>query len=326
MASSQYTERRMGSLAAESTTEPPSSFPTAWHPSHHPLPSDGTNSTLRRFSEEGKHTYLKLREQNTYHENAILDTFLMNLQNPNSRSSPPIQPNERGYADKLPSFSEFLDTTRADHTPPHTPSRRQGSHDESPGGARLQFDDILWQDKGHRRIDTLGDIYAQTGRANGSDAHPQDHRRMSSVADPTLTRRYENGYGEVRFQQHVGADPNNFNRKRRGNLPKESTNMLKQWFSQHRSQPYPTEDQKIELCNITGLTMNQCLTTKTTCASVTSALDRCCCLSSIGVNYCHMYIANNQKVSNWFINARRRAPQKEAREREANGGRGTEER
>lgn len=40
----------------------------------------------------------------------------------------------------------------------------------------------------------------------------------------------------------------------------------------------------------------------------------------------HMYIANNQKVSNWFINARRRAPQKEAREREANGGRSAEER
>ena len=253
---------------------------------------------------------------------------------------------------------KFLDTTRADHTPPHTPSRRQGSHDESPGGARLQFDEVSWQEKSHRRIDTLGDIYAQTGRVNGSEVHPQDHRRMSSVADPALTRRnspayapaptqqhrpsysypapqvqaaytthmrhhsspappqqpvyrhspshqglaapgaypppappngsvhvhrpsyyqehapapayaygapyaaaahpgYENGYGEVRFQQHVGADPNNFNRKRRGNLPKESTNMLKQWFSQHRSQPYPTEDQKIELCNMTGLTMNQ---------------------------------------------------------------------
>lgn len=27
---------------------------------------------------------------------------------------------------------------------------------------------------------------------------------------------------------------------------------------------------------------------------------------------------NNRQVSNWFINARRRAPQKEQREREAN--------
>ena len=142
MASSQYTERRMGSLAAvcesppppvshdavaraplhlpplsslapsssdsgqESTTEPRSSFPTTWHPSYHPLASDVTNSTRRRFSQEAEHTYLQNREQNTYNENAIRDTFLMNLQNPNSRSSPPIQPNERGYADKLPSFSE----------------------------------------------------------------------------------------------------------------------------------------------------------------------------------------------------------------------------
>jgi hypothetical protein len=68
---------------------------------------------------------------------------------------------------------------------------------------------------------------------------------------------YENGYGEVRFQQHVGIDPNAFNRKRRGNLPKEATNVLKLWFQGHRVQPYPTEDQKLELCSVTGLTMNQ---------------------------------------------------------------------
>ncbi|KAF2868087.1 hypothetical protein BDV95DRAFT_597418 [Massariosphaeria phaeospora] len=70
------------------------------------------------------------------------------------------------------------------------------------------------------------------------------------------------------FQQ-IGADPHNFNRKRRGNLPKDSTNKLKKWYSDHRESPYPTEEEKHALCVMTHLNMNQ--------------------------------------VSNWFINARRRS-------------------
>jgi hypothetical protein len=68
---------------------------------------------------------------------------------------------------------------------------------------------------------------------------------------------YEHGYSDIRFQQHVGLDHNAFNRKRRGNLPKEATNLLKDWFSANRQSPYPTEDQKMELCNRTGLSLNQ---------------------------------------------------------------------
>lgn len=68
---------------------------------------------------------------------------------------------------------------------------------------------------------------------------------------------YDNAYGDIRFQQHVGLDQNAFNRKRRGNLPKEATNILKEWFSRNRSSPYPTEDQKLELCGLTGLSLNQ---------------------------------------------------------------------
>ncbi|OAL51712.1 hypothetical protein IQ07DRAFT_389163 [Pyrenochaeta sp. DS3sAY3a] len=298
------------------------------------------------------------------------------------RSSPPIQPGEHHVS--LPSFNEFLNTTRAE-TPPRTPSRRNGSADSSP-----QFDEVSWDNK-RRRNDTLGDIYARNSIA--SERVAAESRRVSPAIDPALTsygtpqlaqhRRsqpvhhhraslsypppqgsapessryrqhsppqqsnlpyappsqrqsltgqsawsqstmqhgsayehrssyypepanptfafershdayyhsqsayagpphhgYENGYpGDIRFQQHVGMDQNAFNRRRRGNLPKEATNMLKDWFVAHRSSPYPTEDEKIDLCNRTGLSLNQ--------------------------------------VSNWFINARRRAPQKEQREREA---------
>lgn len=118
-------------------------------------------------------------------------------------------------------------------------------------------------------------------------AYPYDDRRESVyyanqqyVAPPPAG--YEQSYYDVRFQQHVGVDHNAFNRKRRGNLPKEATNILKEWFSANRASPYPTEDQKLDLCRMTNLSLNQ--------------------------------------VSNWFINARRRAPQKEQRERESNAG------
>ncbi|KAF2251387.1 hypothetical protein BU26DRAFT_282054 [Trematosphaeria pertusa] len=83
------------------------------------------------------------------------------------------------------------------------------------------------------------------------------------------------------FQSTLGIDQSSFNRKRRGNLPKESTAILKEWFARHRESPYPTEEEKVELCRQTQLTLNQ--------------------------------------VSNWFINARRRAPQKEQREAREKG-------
>ncbi|ORX92945.1 homeobox domain of homeobox protein Pknox1, partial [Basidiobolus meristosporus CBS 931.73] len=57
-------------------------------------------------------------------------------------------------------------------------------------------------------------------------------------------------------------------KKRRGNLPKHVTAILKSWLANHVKHPYPTEDEKIALAMETKLTMNQ--------------------------------------ISNWFINARRR--------------------
>ncbi|KAI7899623.1 uncharacterized protein BX663DRAFT_545534 [Cokeromyces recurvatus] len=57
-------------------------------------------------------------------------------------------------------------------------------------------------------------------------------------------------------------------RKRRGNLPKNVTAILKQWLIEHSRHPYPTEEEKRGLRLKTNLTLNQ--------------------------------------ISNWFINARRR--------------------
>ena len=45
-------------------------------------------------------------------------------------------------------------------------------------------------------------------------------------------------------------------RKRRGNLPKETTDKLRSWFVAHLQHPYPTEDEKQDLMRVTGLQMS----------------------------------------------------------------------
>lgn len=46
-------------------------------------------------------------------------------------------------------------------------------------------------------------------------------------------------------------------RKRRGNLPKETTDKLRAWFVAHLQHPYPTEDEKQDLMRQTGLQMSE---------------------------------------------------------------------
>ncbi|GBC07302.1 hypothetical protein RclHR1_07380002 [Rhizophagus clarus] len=57
-------------------------------------------------------------------------------------------------------------------------------------------------------------------------------------------------------------------KRRRGNLPKATTALLKEWLAQHKKHPYPTEEEKHHLASETNLSL--------------------------------------QQISNWFINARRR--------------------
>lgn len=45
--------------------------------------------------------------------------------------------------------------------------------------------------------------------------------------------------------------------KTRGKLPKETTDFLKDWLHRHAEHPYPTEEEKKQMCAETGLTMSQ---------------------------------------------------------------------
>lgn len=70
------------------------------------------------------------------------------------------------------------------------------------------------------------------------------------------------GYGP-HYQEYMrigdlgGMGGDNKQRKRRGNLPKETTDKLRAWFVAHLHHPYPTEDEKQELMRQTGLQMSK---------------------------------------------------------------------
>ena len=55
----------------------------------------------------------------------------------------------------------------------------------------------------------------------------------------------------------VYGDTDSRNRKRRGNLPKPVTDILRGWFHDHLDHPYPTEEDKQAFASRTGLTINQ---------------------------------------------------------------------
>ncbi|KAI0847789.1 hypothetical protein F5Y00DRAFT_110676 [Daldinia vernicosa] len=98
-------------------------------------------------------------------------------------------------------------------------------------------------------------------------AHLFDRPSIYSPAPATYGHQPHDSYMPVR-ELGVGGNYESKQRKRRGNLPKETTDKLRAWFHSHLSHPYPTEEEKQQLMKQTGLQLNQ--------------------------------------ISNWFINARRR--------------------
>ncbi|OJJ89073.1 homeobox domain-containing protein [Aspergillus glaucus CBS 516.65] len=89
-------------------------------------------------------------------------------------------------------------------------------------------------------------------------AYPSDSEQHS----PQLVSHAQSNFGIM------GDQADSRNRRRRGNLPKPVTDILRAWFHEHLDHPYPSEEDKQMFMTRTGLSISQ--------------------------------------ISNWFINARRR--------------------
>ena len=75
---------------------------------------------------------------------------------------------------------------------------------------------------------------------------------------PFTSTAYGQQYHDYRMMNEMGGmHGDTKQRKRRGNLPKETTDKLRAWFVAHMNHPYPTEDEKQELMRQTGLQMSR---------------------------------------------------------------------
>lgn len=94
--------------------------------------------------------------------------------------------------------------------------------------------------------------------AGAYDSRP---RHMAQPSYPPAYHPQEYRGHHEQFANSVGPmhapDGKGTQRKRRGNLPKETTDKLRSWFHAHLHHPYPTEDEKQELMMITGLQMSK---------------------------------------------------------------------
>ncbi|XP_055381611.1 homeobox protein homothorax isoform X3 [Condylostylus longicornis] len=108
--------------------------------------------------------------------------------------------------------------------------------------------------------------------ADARNVNDASRRLYSSVflGSPGDASNASIGSGEGTGEEDDDANGKK-NQKKRGIFPKVATNILRAWLFQHLTHPYPSEDQKKQLAQDTGLTILQ--------------------------------------VNNWFINARRRIVQ-----------------
>lgn len=127
----------------------------------------------------------------------------------------------------------------------------------------LQDQNNTWirdhEDGGSIQLGTPGPSSGGLASQSGDNSSDQGDGLDTSVASPSSGGEDEE------------LDQERRRNKKRGIFPKVATNIMRAWLFQHLSHPYPSEDQKKQLAQDTGLTILQ--------------------------------------VNNWFINARRRIVQ-----------------
>ncbi|ETN39642.1 uncharacterized protein HMPREF1541_05868 [Cyphellophora europaea CBS 101466] len=130
-------------------------------------------------------------------------------------------------------------------------------------------------DPGHNSVPRRSNFYGQTFPGADRGFHGMDGGYKTSYSPSQRSpseyygTHYSGGYGSLPpGVPYSPMDNGGGNKRRRGNLPRQTTDLLKSWLLQHIDHPYPTEEEKQYLMSQTGLNLNQ--------------------------------------ISNWFINARRR--------------------
>jgi hypothetical protein len=249
--------RRNGSMESSPGAPPPQFEDVAW--------SDGKRRRVDTVADI-HHRPSNASEYPAYNSrrasSVVVDPALSSAYSPPRGSHP---------ASMHPSVSSYYHRPSLPYPPPPTNPAAHARHQSSPvpqGQAAYHHPSYSHASSHHgMQYDPRASYYQdphQPPHGHSYDRPPQSEAYYPRAAYAGAPHpAYENTYHQqaqpynYTFQSTLGVDNNSFNRKRRGNLPKEATGILKAWFSAHRDSPYPTEDEKVALCNQTQLTLNQ---------------------------------------------------------------------
>lgn len=176
---------------------------------------------------------------------------------PSSRASPSLPPIRD--LNRMNNFDSSFPSSTSSYPQAYGPSAGSPTGQDS---FCFPTDRPAYYDAPHR----YGHSYPQTNRLN---APQMDFPRYPpSPYDYRTGVAYQSPYGPVDYAPSptglhhpssptVAIDADTRNRRRRGNLPKQVTEVLRQWFLAHLDHPYPTEEEKQQFMTKTGLTIAQ---------------------------------------------------------------------
>ena len=185
-----------------------------------------------------------------------------------SNTSPSISPHESS-GHRLPLRKPSLERLKRDEVKPRRPQddhtsllRSPGQSFPSPGSAPATSSQ--WSGYGHQPVQPL---YPPHPRYQAGPpaliphpgyqvapspyvAYPGSQPDMKAYTMSTGQQQYAAAYPSM-----DGDEPRS--KKRRGNLPKWQTDLMRSWYDAHIRNPYPTESEKHQMVRNTGLTLEQ---------------------------------------------------------------------
>ncbi|KAJ7064885.1 hypothetical protein C8F01DRAFT_1367116 [Mycena amicta] len=89
------------------------------------------------------------------------------------------------------------------------------------------------------------------------DWQAQPQQQPMPIALPPAQDRYPPVVAPLPLDDSRARSPHPMPQRKRGRLPKETTDFLKAWLHSHSAHPYPSEIEKKQMCHATGLSMSQ---------------------------------------------------------------------
>ncbi|KAJ6488048.1 hypothetical protein C8R45DRAFT_995347 [Mycena sanguinolenta] len=108
----------------------------------------------------------------------------------------------------------------------------------------------------------LTEPYSAQNMPRYDDRQPQDwphaHPHASQPSQmPPPPEHYPPMVAALPLDDSRARTPQPMPHRKRGRLPKETTDFLKAWLHSHAAHPYPSEIEKKQMCHATGLSMSQ---------------------------------------------------------------------